>query len=128
HVKLHGPCGHREVIKKCQSAHLFVLPCIEGSDGNKDGLPVSITEALACDLPVITTPTTGIPEVVRNGHNGLMVPENDAQALSEAIESLICNPGLYNSLRSHTRTSVETAFDIKKTSEMLKNLFANGKL
>ena len=126
-VTLHGPCSHHEVLEKCQGADLFVLPCIEGSDGNKDGLPVSITEALACGVPVIATPVTGIPEIVSHGKNGLLVPENDAQALSEAIESVISNPLLHNTLRSNTRPSVEALFDIRNSNEKLKQLFLHGK-
>ena len=128
HVKLHGACDHGEVIRQCHSSHLFVLPCIAAADGNRDGLPVSITEALASGLPVITTSTTGIPEVVRDGHNGLMVPENDAHALAAAIESVICRPDLYSALCANTRSSVETTFDINRTSETLKNLFVKAPL
>jgi glycosyltransferase involved in cell wall biosynthesis len=123
-VRLLGPHAQREVLARYQSSHLFVLPCVVGSDGNREGLPVSIVEALACGLPVVTTPVTGIPEVVRHGHNGLLVPEQDAAALADAIEAVIRDPALYERLRANTRASVESTFDFKQTTAELARLFA----
>jgi hypothetical protein len=88
-----------------------VLPCIVGSDGNRDGLPVSIVEALATGLPVITTPMTGNPEVIEENRNGLLVPFNDAKALAEAMGKLMKDSDFYHRLRKNTRASVESRFD-----------------
>jgi glycosyltransferase involved in cell wall biosynthesis len=128
HVKLLGPRTQHEVLKRYRSSDLYVLPCIAGADGNRDGLPVSIIEALACGLPVVTTPMTGIPEVVRDKHNGLLVSEGDSVALSQAIESLIHDTSLYQSLSSQARASVTLDFDLAKSTETLYRLFENGTL
>ena len=81
-------------------------------------------EALACGLPVITTPVTGIVEVVRDAQNGLLVPIGDAKALAEAIESVIRRPELYQRLSANARPSVEENFDLESTAGCLFNLFS----
>ena len=104
------------------ASHVFALPCIVGDDGNRDGLPVSIVEALACGLPVISTPVTGIPEAVQEGVNGLLVPERDVKALADALESLAREPGLRERLASAAAASVAGKFDQAETARMLHDL------
>ena len=128
HVQLLGPHTHDEVLERYRSAHVYALPCVVGSDGNRDGLPVSIVEALACGLPVITTRMTGIPEVVRHQHNGLLVAQGDPSALADALESVIGDAELYESLQANTRDSVASTFDLKQTAEELHRLFEGERL
>ncbi|HSF33944.1 MAG TPA: glycosyltransferase family 4 protein, partial [Candidatus Tectomicrobia bacterium] len=123
YVCLLGSRTQGEVLERYWSAHLYVLPCVLGSDGNRDGLPVSIVEALACGLPVVTTPMTGIPEVVRNRYNGLLVPDGDPKALADAIESVIQDAHLYERLRANARASVASTFDLGLTAAALERLF-----
>jgi glycosyltransferase involved in cell wall biosynthesis len=125
-VHLIGPKTQLEVLAYFHAAHAAVLPAIVGSDGNREGLPVSITEALACGLPVVSTPVTGIPEAVEDGVNGLLVPPGDAPALAGAMERLLTEDGLYPALRAHARASVEARFDRRKTAEHLVELFRKG--
>jgi glycosyltransferase involved in cell wall biosynthesis len=122
HVHLLGPLTQMEVLERYLAANVYVLPCIIGADGNRDGLPVSIVEALACGLPVVTTPVTGIPEVVRHDANGLLVPSGDPGALAGAIESLIRDEGLYERLRENARPSVTSRFDLRQNVEVLHRL------
>jgi glycosyltransferase involved in cell wall biosynthesis len=126
HVQLLGPHTQEEVLERYRAASLVVLPCVEGPDGNRDGLPVSIIEALACGLPVVTTPMTGIPEVVRHDHNGLLVPPGDAGALAAAIESVIRHPDLRARLAANARPSVEASFDLRETVLELRRVVAGG--
>ena len=119
HVHLMGPLTQANLIKRYRLADLFVLPSIIGADGNREGLPVAIVEALACSLPVISTAMTGIPEVVRDGFNGLLVPEKDPHALSQSLARVIEDRDLLTRLRSNARRSVtkdynrdETSFDL----------------
>jgi glycosyltransferase involved in cell wall biosynthesis len=126
HVRLLGPLRQGEVLRCYGQAEIFVLPCQTGADGNRDGLPVSIVEALACGLPVVTTPMTGIPEVVRDGENGLLVPEGDAEALAQAIQRTLGDQQLLARLRSRARPSVVSTFDCHQTAARLQQLFAQG--
>lgn len=123
HVKFLGPLRSGEVLERFRGAHASVLPCVEGSDGNKDGLPVSIVEALACGVPVVTTPMTGIPEVVEHGKNGLLVPFRDADRLADEMERLVKDADLYEGLRARARPSVASAFDMHDTITQLEELF-----
>jgi glycosyltransferase involved in cell wall biosynthesis len=126
HVRLLGPHTQQEVLKRYRKAHLFVLPCVIGPDGNRDGLPVSIVEALACGLPVVTTPVAGISEVVRHQHNGLLVPERDPLQLAASLETLITDRYVYDGLKSNARASVEAVFDETRTAVELQQLFSGS--
>lgn len=121
-VRLLGALPQQEIVAHYHSAHVLVLPCIVGRDGNRDGLPVSIIEALACGLPVISTPVTGIPEAVRDGVNGLIVPSGNAGAVSDAVEKLVRNPELLARLRAAARPSVMEEFDQDRTAASLHAL------
>ena len=121
-VHLLGPMPQHEIIRQYHLAHVVALPCIVAADGNRDGLPVSIVEALACGLPVISTPVTGIPEVIQHGCNGLLVPERDAVALADALESVMSDNELYARLRSFARSSVCESFDQRRTTAKLYDL------
>ena len=64
-------------------------------NGDSEGIPGAIVEALACGLPVLSTRHSGIPEVVQDGESGLLVPERDVNALAEKLEYLIEHPDLW---------------------------------
>lgn len=121
-IHLAGPLTQLEVRERYRKAHVFVLPCIVGSDGNRDGLPVSIVEALASGLPVVSTPVTGIPEVLSHERNGLLVPSADAGALADAIGRLAADRALYERLRANARPSVADTFDRRTTIARLRGL------
>lgn len=122
HVRLAGPLPHQEIVARYQRAHVLVLPCFVGRDGNRDGLPVSIIEALACGLPVISTNVTAIPEAVQHGRNGLIVRQGNATELAMALERLIRDPRLLETLRAGARPSVEEEFDERSTAAQLHAL------
>jgi glycosyltransferase involved in cell wall biosynthesis len=122
-VKLLGPHSQEEVLGRCHEAHAYVLPCTVGSDGNRDGLPASMIEALACGLPVITTPMTGNPEVVKSNQNGLVAPFDDPEALASAMERIMCDRPLYERLKANARASVLSRFNLHETAPSLGRLF-----
>jgi glycosyltransferase involved in cell wall biosynthesis len=126
HVKLAGAMAHQEVMQRYHDAHVVVLPCIVGQDGNQDGLPVSIVEALASGVPVVATPISGVPEAVRDNENGLLVPPADANALADALQKLISDPALLARLRDNARASVLDQFDERRTAHRLHDLFSEG--
>jgi glycosyltransferase involved in cell wall biosynthesis len=80
-----------EVPAALAAAHLFALPCRIAPDGDRDGVPVAIIEAMAAGLPVLTTPIAGIPEVV-DDEVGWMVPPDDPDALGKALRAIAADP------------------------------------
>ena len=122
-VTLVGALAQQEIVERYRRAHVMVLPCIVGADGNRDGLPVSIVEALACGVPVISTPVTGIPEVVRDGVNGLLVPHGDVARLTDAIEKVMRDRDLWSRLSAAAPGSVRQGFDQETTAARLCALF-----
>ena len=102
---------------------VFALACVVARSGDRDGLPNVLLEALAMEIPVVTTPVTGIPELVRDGETGLLVPERDSHALARAIERLINDAKLRQELGQRGRELVLSEFDIRRTSEQLAAAF-----
>ncbi len=123
HVKLLGVLTQDRIIEQYSEADLFALPCIVGEDGNQDGLPVSIVEALASGVPVVTTAVAGIPEAVQDGVNGRIVPERAPAALADAIGGLIADPETLARLAAAARESVLAKFDKRQTAARLRALF-----
>ncbi|MDC1198856.1 glycosyltransferase family 4 protein [bacterium] len=125
-VKLLGVHTQEQIISRHRAADLFVLPCVVGEDGDRDGLPVSIVEALACGVPVVSTPVSGIPEAVLDGVNGLIVPEGDRAALAQAMRRMIEEPELRDRLAAAARDSVVEKFSSHAAIRLLNALFPGG--
>lgn len=91
---------------------LFCLPCVWASDGDVDGLPQMLMEAMACGLPAISTRLVGIPDLIQDGETGLLVEPREAAQLANAIASLAQNPELANRLALAGRRRILEKFDI----------------
>ena len=122
-IKLLGPCPQRETIQHIQKATLLAAPCIVGKDGNRDGLPTVLIEAMALGTPCISTDVTGIPEIVRDGVTGLLVPPADVPALAGAMQLLMSDPLLRVRLAERARSLVESDFEIHSNAAQLRKLF-----
>src|SRR5206468_4870469 len=109
-VELLGPRPQYEAIKSVQSAAVFAAPCVVGSDGDRDGLPNVLLEAMALGTPCVSTDVTGIPEVLRDGETGLMVPQHDSAALADAIDRLLGDCSLRVQLATEARRLIEAEF------------------
>jgi glycosyltransferase involved in cell wall biosynthesis len=111
HVHLSGDRAQDSLPDIYRSATLFVLaPCIAG-DGDRDGIPNALLEAMATGLPVVSTNVGGIPELVEHDRNGLLVPEKDPLALSNALERLLGDVTWRTSLGTTARQLVVSHFD-----------------
>ena len=122
-VSLRGPMTQQELRKIYRQATLFALPCLVTEDGDRDGIPNVLAEAMAMGVPVVSTPISGIPEMVRNGIEGLLVPQKDSQALANAIAKLINEPALRANLARAAREQICHCFDSRKTTQQLMDLF-----
>lgn len=123
-VRLEGPRPQAEVIERVASAAVFAAPCVVGQDGNRDGLPTVLLEAMALGTPCVSTDVTGIPEVLRDGDTGLMVPQHDANALAAALARLLDDAALRDELASRARRLIEAEFDITRNAARQRAHFA----
>lgn len=110
-VRLLGALPHEEVVARYAAGPIFVLPCVVAADGDRDGIPNVILEAMAMRLPVISTPISGIPEVIQDDATGLLAPPADAQALAAAIDRALRNLDLRRRLGAAARELVVANFD-----------------
>jgi colanic acid/amylovoran biosynthesis glycosyltransferase len=114
------------VLQKYEEADLFVLPAVTASHGGRDITPNALIEAMAMKLPVVSTWSGAIPEIVEDGINGFLVPPRDEQALAQAIIRLLTNPTLAEELGTNARKKVEERFNINKNISQFVTLFREG--
>ncbi len=112
-VALCGALPHEAVVEKYREAALFVLPCIQSADGNLDGIPNVLLEAMAMQLPVISTRVSAIPELVEDGVNGLLVEPGDAAGLARAAATLLESPQQAGRLGRRGRESVLAGYNLE---------------
>lgn len=100
-------------------AAVFTLPCIFPLDGNVDVIPLVLQEAMAMARPVVSTPISGIPELIKDGVNGLLVPEKDHEELANALERLLADPELAGRLGAAARETVARGFNVSRNAAEL---------
>jgi colanic acid/amylovoran biosynthesis glycosyltransferase len=122
-VRLLGPMTQPEVFAAMQRASMVVLPCVVADDGDRDGLPTVLIEAMAHALPVVSCPVTGVPEIVEDGITGLLGPSRDAAALAAMIGLLIADPASAAAMGRAGRRRAERLFDLSRNVERLAVLF-----
>jgi glycosyltransferase involved in cell wall biosynthesis len=125
-VKLVGPLPQCEVTELIRSAAVFAAPCVVAADGNRDGLPTVLLEAMAVGTPCVSTDVTGIPEVVHHERTGLIVGQRDPEGLAAAIVRLMDERRLAADLSTRARALVEAQFDARRTSAQLREVFADA--
>jgi colanic acid/amylovoran biosynthesis glycosyltransferase len=123
HVELAGPLPRERLLGLFQRASVVAAPCVVGGDGNRDGLPTVLTEAMALKVPVVATPVTGIPELVEDERTGLIVPERDPAALAAAVRRLLEDTEAARRLAEAGRERVERDFDLHVNVGRLRTMF-----
>ncbi len=121
-VGLAGPLPGDAVHAAMQEAAVLAVPCVVGVDGNRDGMPTVLLEAMALGTPCIATPVTGIPEIVQDGETGLLVEERDAAGLAAGLHRLLEDAGLRERLARAARQLIERHFDIHRNAARLREL------
>jgi glycosyltransferase involved in cell wall biosynthesis len=125
-VDLRGRVSHEEVISAFQHAHIYVQHSVTAEDGDEEGLPVSITEALAGGLPVVATRHSGIPEVVIDGRTGYLVEEEDIAGMGAAMARIAKNPGNWDKFGRAGRDLLEAEFRTDLVQARLQGLLSNA--
>ena len=118
-VHLYDKCTRDEVIQHYREATMVVQPCRVTPDGDRDGIPNVLLEAMAMALPVVSTPVSGIPELVRSGDNGVLVDEGDSHGLAAAMAALLDDRRLRRILGSRARATVETSFSVEQSARRI---------
>ena len=125
-VELAGQRRQDEVAAELTRAQVFALtPCVT-ADGDRDGVPNVLAEAMASGLAVVATPVGGIEDLVRHGDNGLLAPPHDAAAIADAIGELLADTALRERLGAAARRTVEADFDLDTAASRLTDLFATA--
>lgn len=112
-----------KLVEYYSNADCFVLPCLVANNGERDGIPNVILEAMAMELPVVTTPISGIPEVIKAGETGILVEPENADELAAAIQQLYYDTKLRDFLGNSGRGYIQEQFGISSTIDcLLKNI------
>jgi glycosyltransferase involved in cell wall biosynthesis len=125
-VELAGERDGDDVLSAYQTADVFVLAPRVTADGDRDGVPNVIVEAMACGLPVVTTDAGGIADVVQHGGTGLVAPPGDVQALARHLAALLDDPARRRALGDAGRRVVEDRFDVRSAASELSLVFAGA--
>ncbi len=123
HVKLLGWRHQSEVVEILNQSHILLAPSVTATDGNQEGIPVALMEAMAMGLPVISTYHTGIPELVQDNVSGFLVPERDTEALAEKLNFVLEHSDRWVGIGQAARTKVEYQFDIDKLNDRLIKIY-----
>jgi glycosyltransferase involved in cell wall biosynthesis len=123
YVSLLGAWPQERVRSKMLEAMVFVLPSIVAKNGNKDGIPVVLMEAMASGTPVITTRVSGIPEIVKDGYSGFLTNPGDYEELASKIELLLADKHQREFFARNARAAIEMDFVASKECIRLYQLF-----
>ncbi len=114
-----GSMTHRDLLGRYRQADLFVLAPRIAEDGDRDGIPNVIAEAMAVGVPVVASDVSGIPELLRHGQTGLLAPSRDPAALAAAMSRMLTDAKLAASLAQTARSVLAREFDLWQTTRAL---------
>jgi len=123
HVTFLGALSYEETSLAYQRAAVFVLPCTVAANGDRDGIPNVLVEAMASGVPVVSTAVSGIPELIESERNGLLTSPNRPDLLAGAVDRLLASPDLAERLARAARAKVEEGFSLDGNSARLLALF-----
>jgi glycosyltransferase involved in cell wall biosynthesis len=121
-VSLPGPMSQAELLGEYRRASALCMPC-RVLPADRDGIPNVLVEAMAAGAPVVATAVSGIPELVQDGVNGLLVAPEEPEALADALLRLQRDPALADRLRQQARDTVRERFDGERLARDLAALF-----
>jgi glycosyltransferase involved in cell wall biosynthesis len=122
-VTLVGAQAQTWVRDRLSRTDMFVLACVVEGEGERDGIPVAMMEALATGIPVISTTVSGIPELIKHEKTGLLVPQRNVDALTDAIACMAQSDELAQFVSQEGRSVIEKEYDISKNVSRLIEFF-----
>ena len=118
-VTLLGALPHSAALERVRDADIFALSSFA------EGVPVALMEAMAFEVPCVSTTVAGIPELIRSGVDGILVPPANAAALAEALSRLAADPELRSSIGASARERVKAAYNLGSNHQTLAEIFKN---
>jgi colanic acid/amylovoran biosynthesis glycosyltransferase len=110
-VRFFGALSHEQTAQLMSEAHLFCLPSVTTKEGNVEGIPNAIKEAMASGLPVVSTIHGGIPEIVKHGTTGYLVPQRNVSRLVNALKLVLEHPEQWKTMGYEGRRIIEQKFN-----------------
>lgn len=124
-VRLHGRHEQARVRDGLEGADVLVAASVTAADGDQEGIPNVLKEAMASGMPVIGSRHAGIPELIEDGVTGHLVPERDEAALADALQRLAQAPGRWSAMGRAGRAKIERDYDIDRLNDRLAGLLEN---
>ena len=118
-VRFEGAADSAQVRQALREADAAVLPCVVAADGERDGIPVFLNEAMALGVPVVSTPVSGIPEMVEDGKTGFLCEPGDAASLALALRRVLSDAAASASVADAARAVAERELDVDKAAARL---------
>jgi glycosyltransferase involved in cell wall biosynthesis len=118
-VQFAGVIANEAIYRVMNHDDIFVTASRYMDDGERDGIPVAILEAMAAGITVVTTPVSGIPELIEHGVNGYLVPANDPPALAHMVEALVTDPWRRAAVSEAARRTVREGFALECSGRLL---------
>lgn len=123
HIKLTGWQPQNKIVEMLRTAHIFMAPSITAANGDQEGIPVVIMEAMAMGLPVISTNHSGISELVQDGVSGFLSEEGNIKQLANALTKLIQTQDLSSEMGRMGRYVIESMYNIDVLNNRLVKIF-----
>ncbi|HLZ24961.1 MAG TPA: glycosyltransferase [Ktedonobacterales bacterium] len=124
-VQLVDACTQEQLVEVYRAATVVTLPCVVLENGDRDGIPNVLVEAMSMGIPVISTRISGIPELIADGENGLLVPPRDAAALADALAGVLADAGLRRRLGDAAHDTVMERFNLHHNARRLETLYGD---
>jgi colanic acid/amylovoran biosynthesis glycosyltransferase len=122
-----GALDSDSVGRELAKATIFLLPCVEANNRDRDTVPNALKEAMCARVPVISTDITGIPELIEDGKEGLLVEQQNVEQLASAIRMLLHDKGLRTTMGENGRAKVDKEFNIHQEVDKLVHLWEAAK-
>lgn len=118
-VKLHGKKSQKELFEFYKNADLFALACEVQEDGDRDGIPNVLVEAMAMAIPVVSTRISGIPELIIDRETGMLAEQKNPESVAQAITAILQDHALAGKLAKAGLRKVRQGFDNKRNVQLI---------
>lgn len=124
-ISIYDQLPYEKVANSLKSSDIFVAASLTGKDGDIEGIPNTLKEAMATGRPCISTYHAGIPELVKNKENGILVKENSVSELAEALEYMMENKQKWNKYSKNARKTIENKFNLDKQLQLQSSFYTD---